>query len=89
MGSNGILTNTVQEDIKRSTMIHWCCEECLVRAICDQPCEEVKRHETMIEASKLYGVRWANAHIKQIVKDSPFLQFMERTGRLCWIEKKS
>lgn len=67
-------------------MIHWSCEECLVRAMCTQPCDDVRRHETMKEVCMRYRVRWANIMTKYLAEQSPFLKYMERTGQLKWIE---
>ena len=65
-------------------MIHWSCEECLVRAMCTTPCDDVRRQETMIEACDIYGVKWANVMIKHLVEQSPFMNYMERTGKVKW-----
>jgi len=66
-------------------MIHWSCEACLVRSMCTEACEEVEKHKRMRHACSLYGIRIINSLIRQHVKTSPFMNYMERTGKLQWI----
>jgi len=66
-------------------MIHWCCEECLVRAMCTEACEKVERHECASYTCSIYGIRITNSLIRQHVRTSPFMNYMERTRKFQWI----